>query len=109
MIRVFFIVAAFFAVTIALILVQPSKPRRSADHAAPGITDVTRSGTDLSSLATFAPAQAEPEAVELPPETPRIVMPTEVTVRPVRPPRSRTANRGGTCHGPVYPRRAHGS
>ncbi len=86
MIRVFLIVAAFLAVTIALILVQPSKPRRSADHAAPGITDVTRSGTDLSSLATFAPAQAEPEAVELTPETPRIVMPTETPVRHVRPP-----------------------
>lgn len=81
MIRVSLIVAAFFAVTIALILVQPSKPRRSADLVAPSVTDVTRADTDLSSLATLAPAPAEIEAVAPQPEAPRIVRPKEAPAR----------------------------
>jgi nucleoid-associated protein YgaU len=81
MIRVSLIVAAFFAVTIALILVQPSKPRRSADLALPGASDVTRADTDLSSLARIAPVQTEPEAVTLAPETPRSVRPKVAPVR----------------------------
>ena len=81
MIRVFLIVSAFFAVTIALILVQPSKPRRSADLAAPNVADVTRADTDLSSLAALAPVPTEPEAVAPAPETPRIVRPKEATAR----------------------------
>ena len=81
MIRVFLIVSAFFAVTIALILVQPSKPRRSADLAAPNVADVTRADTDLSSLAALAPVPTEPEAVAPAPETSRIVRPKEATAR----------------------------
>ena len=81
MIRIFLIVSAFFAVTIALILVQPSKPRRSADLAAPNVADVTRADTDLSSLAALAPVPTEPEAVAPAPETPRIVRPKEATAR----------------------------
>ncbi|SFO11411.1 LysM domain-containing protein [Roseovarius lutimaris] len=81
MIRVFLIVAAFFAVTIALILVQPSKPRRSADLALPGASDVTRADTDLSSLATIAPEQAGPEAVTPAPETPRSLRPKVAPLR----------------------------
>ena len=81
MIRVFLIVSAFFTVTIALILVQPSKPRRSADLAAPNVADVTRADTDLSSLAALAPVPPEPEAVAPAPETSRIVRPKEATAR----------------------------
>ncbi|SHL14990.1 LysM domain-containing protein [Roseovarius marisflavi] len=81
MIRVFLIVSAFFAVTIALILVQPSKPRRSADLAAPNVADVTRADTDLSSLAALAPVPTEPEAVAPAPEAPRIVRSKEATAR----------------------------
>ena len=75
MIRVSLIVAAFFAVTIALILVQPSKPRRSADLAAPNAADKTRADTDLSSLAALAPT--DPQAVAPAPETLRMVTPKE--------------------------------
>jgi len=81
MIRVFLIVAAFFAVTIALILVQPSKPRRSANLALPGASDVTRADTDLSSLATIAPEQTGPEAVTPASETPRSLRPRVAPLR----------------------------
>ncbi|MDT8326956.1 MAG: LysM peptidoglycan-binding domain-containing protein [Roseovarius sp.] len=65
MIRISLIVAAFLAVTIALILVQPSKPRRSADFGAPSMNDVTRSDTDLSSLAASAPEIVPVEATRV--------------------------------------------
>ena len=85
MIRVFLIVAAFFAVTIALVLVQPNKPHRSAGLAMPGTDDVTRSDTDLSGLGTLAPAQSGPEAVVIAPETPPTVRPKVTPVRAERP------------------------
>ena len=81
MIRVSLIVSVLFAVTIALILVQPNKPRRSADLVTPSFADVTRADTELSSLAILTPVPAEPETVAPASDTQRIARPKEAPAR----------------------------
>lgn len=50
MLRASLIAAAFLAVTIALVLMQPGKPRRIAAPEMPLAEDVTRSGPDLAEV-----------------------------------------------------------
>jgi nucleoid-associated protein YgaU len=50
MLRASLIAAAFLAVTIALVLMQPGKPRRMAAPEMPLAEDVTRSGPDLAEV-----------------------------------------------------------
>lgn len=52
MLRASLIAAGFIAITLALILVQPGKPRSLTDNAPLSETDVTRAALDLSSLDT---------------------------------------------------------
>jgi len=77
MLRASLIAAAFLAVTIALVLIQPGTPRRMAEPKMPVAENVTRSGPDLAEVgapvdtatdpllqsmqAEVAPAQAEPQ------------------------------------------------
>ena len=52
MLRASLIAAAFLAVTIALVLMQPGKPRRMAAPEMPLTEEVTRSGPDLAEVGT---------------------------------------------------------
>ncbi|WP_297778084.1 LysM peptidoglycan-binding domain-containing protein [uncultured Roseovarius sp.] len=65
MLRATLIAAGFFAITLALILVQPGKPRPSVDALPLTDTYVTRAAPDLSTV--NAPArQPEPEVTSAP-------------------------------------------
>ncbi|MGX0977866.1 nucleoid-associated protein YgaU [Roseovarius sp. MBR-51] len=63
MLRATLIAAGFFAITLALILVQPGRPRPSADALPLTDTYVTRAATDLSTV--NAPAR-QPEVTSAP-------------------------------------------
>jgi nucleoid-associated protein YgaU len=56
MLRATLIAAGFVAITLALILIQPGKPRPVADLPPLSGNDVTRTATDLSALNPTAPA-----------------------------------------------------
>lgn len=56
MLRATLIAAGFVAITLALILIQPGKPRPLADLPPLGDTDVTRTAPDLLALNPTAPA-----------------------------------------------------
>ncbi|MEQ8902586.1 MAG: LysM domain-containing protein [Roseovarius sp.] len=60
MLRVSLIAAAFLAVTIALVLMQPGKPRRMAAPEIPLVGDVTRSGPDLAEVGAAVDKPADP-------------------------------------------------